>query len=81
MIIDFKEVGSIIEIIEKLMAERDMNIEEREFVILQLQRRINAARQRTKESDVMERAVKNLPFGLGKIMKSNAKNLEELGGE
>jgi len=71
MIIDFKEVGSIITIIEKLMLDREMNIEEREFVIMQIQRRILTERQKNKEKDVMQRTVNNLPLGLGKLLKSH----------
>jgi len=77
MIIDFKEVASIIQVIEDIMKKRDMNIEEREFVLTQLTRRLNSQRQKAKESDVMQRAINNLPLGLGRLMKSQAKEFED----
>jgi len=77
MIIDFKEVGSIIEIIESIMKERDMNIEEREYVLLQLQKRLIIEQQKNRDSDVMNRAMNNLPFGLNKMLKRQGKDFQD----
>jgi len=76
MIIDYEPLNKAIEDIERLI--NGYNNEERALIIDHVKTRILNERQKNKESEVMERAISNLPFGVGKLLKRAGK---ELGGD
>lgn len=69
-IIDFGELTNIIKDIDKLLYP--YNIEERKLIINNILIRLNKEAQMNNESEVMQRAISNLPFGklMSKAMKT-----------
>lgn len=74
-IIDYGPLNDAIKDVENIIA--DFNHEERDLIITHVKIRIAKEIQRNKEGEVMQRAMDNLPLGLGKLMKRTSKDLEE----
>ena len=70
-IIDYEPLNKAIMSVENAIAE--FNVEERILILNHCRDRAVKEIQKTKEKDTMERAIDNLPLGLGKLMKRAGK--------
>ena len=73
-IIDYAPLNDAIKEVENIII--DFNNEERELILNHIKARIIMERQKNKEGETMQRAMDNLPLGLGKLMKRTAKDFE-----
>jgi len=70
-IIDYEPLNRAIMAVENAVAE--FNVEERLLILNHCRDRVIKELQRTKEKDTMQRAIDNLPLGIGKMMKRAGK--------
>jgi len=73
-IIDYKPLNEAIMSVENAIVE--FNSEERLLILNHCRDRVVKELQKTKEKDTMQRAIDNLPLGIGKLMKKAGKNEE-----